>query len=171
MVLRRFKPEDAAAFHVYRSDPNVGRYQGWDPIDEAAARALVLEQSRLQDIPAGEWRQLAIAFKENDQLIGDIGLRLNAHAGEVARFGITLSPEHQGRGYGSESLRLLFAALFKGGVQRIEAECDPRNEPSWRLIEAVGMRREGHLRRNLWHKGTWADTYWYGLLVEDWRAM
>ena len=170
LVIRRFKPGDAGEFHAYRSDPAVALYQGWEPLDEAGAQSFVFEHSRLEAVPDGDWRQLAIAQRDSALLLGDIGLMLDADSGQVARFGITLSPRQQGQGYGSEALRLLFDGLFRAGVQRIEAECDPRNEPSWRLIEAVGMRREGHLRRNLWHKGEWADTYWYGLLVEDWPA-
>jgi RimJ/RimL family protein N-acetyltransferase len=48
------------------------------------------------------------------------------------------------------------------------ADTDPRNIASWTLLERLGMRREGHLRRSLWFKGQWVDEYLYGMLAEEW---
>ncbi|MBQ9534623.1 MAG: GNAT family N-acetyltransferase [Clostridia bacterium] len=63
--------------------------------------------------------------------------------------------------------------LFRRGTHRIYAECDPRNEPSWRLLERVGLRREAHFRRNIYfHRGEngaprWKDTFVYALTAEE----
>jgi aminoglycoside 6'-N-acetyltransferase len=50
------------------------------------------------------------------------------------------------------------------------ADCDTRNDRSWRLLERVGFRREGHLRASYRDGEDWSDEYLYGLLADEWRA-
>ncbi len=50
------------------------------------------------------------------------------------------------------------------------ATCDARNLASARAMEKVGMRREGHFRRDREIKGCWRDTLLYAVLADDWRA-
>lgn len=58
----------------------------------------------------------------------------------------------------------------------MHAECDPRNTASWRLLERLGFRREGHLRANASFATApdgapeWQDTYLYALLAGEWAA-
>ena len=65
------------------------------------------------------------------------------------------------------------AAAFAGGAHRIYAECDPRNEASWRLLERAGMNREAHFRQNLFFRRAadgspvWKDTYVYAMLKAE----
>ena len=72
-----------------------------------------------------------------------------------------------------EALRAVIENAFREGAHRLYAECDPRNSPSWRLLEAAGLRREAHFRQNLYfHTGAdgapiWKGTYVYALLKED----
>ena len=65
---------------------------------------------------------------------------------------------------------------FAEGVHRVYAECDPRNEASWKLLEKVGMRREAHLRENIFFRRDensapiWKDTFVYALLADQFRV-
>ena len=65
------------------------------------------------------------------------------------------------------------ALIFRDGAHRVYAECDPRNLPSWRLLERLGFRREAHFRQNLYFRKDaggapiWKDTYVYALLESD----
>lgn len=62
-------------------------------------------------------------------------------------------------------------------VRRIIATCNPKNEPSWRLLERLNMRREGHLRKNIYFKANnnnepiWQDTYEYAILASEWEKI
>jgi aminoglycoside 6'-N-acetyltransferase len=56
------------------------------------------------------------------------------------------------------------------GVHRVWARVEPRNEPSVRLCERLGMRREGVLEQASWFKGEWTDLAFYALLADEWRA-
>jgi len=55
------------------------------------------------------------------------------------------------------------------GVRRVTAHCFLDEDPSWRLMERVGMRRELHAVRQALHRsGRWLDTVGYAILQEEW---
>lgn len=170
--LRHLRPADLPAFAIYRADPVVCRFQGFDPFSLEQARNFVAEHS-VAAIPAspGHWVQLAIARADDDELLGDCALHLYAHEPRVAEIGITLAPRWQGQGYAVEALRGLLRYCFEElDLHRVVALVDPRNQPSVALMERAGMRREGHFRQNGWYKGEWCDEYAYALLRAEWAA-
>lgn len=76
----------------------------------------------------------------------------------------------QGHGYGLEAAKALLRVGFEElGLHRIMAAADPRNEPSVRLMERLGLRREGILRHVMF-KEEWLDDVVYSILEEEWRA-
>ena len=50
------------------------------------------------------------------------------------------------------------------------ATCQPENTPSWRVMEKLGMQREGHLRKCIYRREKWWDEYFYAILEEEWFA-
>jgi RimJ/RimL family protein N-acetyltransferase len=59
---------------------------------------------------------------------------------------------------------------FNGlGLHRIWAECVAENQASARVLEKLGMQREGRLREKRWMKGRWWDTLIYAILEPAWR--
>jgi aminoglycoside 6'-N-acetyltransferase len=164
LVIRRFTLADAGAFSAYRSDPEVARYQSWDaPYDVEQAIAFI--SSLADPFTPGEWCQLAVTA--GGVLIGDVALYIDTDP-RLGRVGFTLARDAQGRGYATEAVRAVLDHAFGQGVHRIAADCDTRNERSIRLLERVGMRREGHLRASGWWKGEWTDEYLYAVLAEEW---
>lgn len=92
--------------------------------------------------------------------------RGDTRRGEI---GYTFSRTYRGSGYASEAVsRLLDYAFEELGLHRVVAITDRRNEPSFRLLERLGMRREGSFVRNAWFKGEWASEYLYAVLGEEW---
>ncbi|QNM96044.1 GNAT family N-acetyltransferase [Chitinimonas koreensis] len=169
--LRPLAEPDLATFMVYRNDPEVAHWQGFDvPYPLESAQALFAECDAARPPSPGEWRQIAIARRSDDALLGDCAVCLSAD-GRQAELGITLAPQHQGQGYAAETFAALFDWLFGScGLHRVHASCDPANLASARLLRRVGMRQEGHLRQSLWFKGGWADDLVFGLLAEEWKA-
>lgn len=85
-----------------------------------------------------------------------------------AELGYALARSHWGRGYMREALAGLISCAFGTlGIRRLEAEVDPRNEPSGRLLAALGFVREGRLRERWITKGVPTDVDVYGLLKDD----
>ncbi len=73
-----------------------------------------------------------------------------------------------GRGMASLAVALVCDHAFgAGGLHRLQADIRPENGPSQRLVERLGFRREGLLRRYLDIDGDWRDHWSYALLAED----
>ena len=139
--LRRFRADDLAPFQAYRHDPEVGRYQGWEPTSDEEAREFIAAMAAAPFGRPGEWLQIAVA-DEADTLVGDIGLHVMA-GGREAEFGISLARSAQGRGLAEEAARALLAGLrARTGVRRVIAITDTRNVPSARLLRRLGMTLE-----------------------------
>lgn len=167
LVIRSMGAEHARTLAAYRSEPEVARYQSWDaPFTLAQARAFVAGMAGLDPVSPGRWVQLAI--EADGAHVGDVAVRVDED-GRQARVGITLAGDAQGRGWGTEALGAVLDGLFAAGLHRVVADCDVRNEASWRLLERVGMRREAHRRRSSFWKGEWFDEYEYAVLAEEWR--
>jgi aminoglycoside 6'-N-acetyltransferase len=117
----------------------------------------------------GEWYQLAIERKQEAGLIGDCAFHVFAHDTRQAEIGFSLARQYQGYGYATEAVMRLLEYLLGGlGLHRVTATCDAENHASAKLLERVGMRREGHLIENIWFKGAWGSEYLYALLHREW---
>lgn len=161
LILRRYRESDLPDLFEYLSDPEVVRYEPYPP--------KTLEEAR-EDLA---WRisteeMVAVELKPTGKMIGNVYLgRRDFQALEI---GYVFNRRYWGRGFAAEACRALIQRAFAQGVHRVCAECDPQNPASWRLLEALGFRREGHLRQNVyfWQDGEgrplWKDTYVYGLL-------
>lgn len=143
VMLRRLATSDLERFQAYRADPEAGRYQGWQPMTEAAA-VQFLDGMHTAAFPvAEEWFQLGIADGETGVLIGDIGVCVRADPEPHAEIGFTLAAAAQGNGLATEAVRALTQWLFASTtVRRVIAITDARNLPSIRLLERIGMRLE-----------------------------
>jgi len=171
VVLRRFGLDDVPGFVAYRSCAQVARFQSWDapyPRDEGERSIRELMQEHPDT--AGQWFQFAAALRPAGQLIGDCAARPDAEDPRQCEIGFTIAREYQGHGYATEAARLLVSYLVTArGKHRITASCDARNLASAAVLEKLGMRREGHLRKSTWAKGEWTDDLLYGLLREEWH--
>lgn len=89
-----------------------------------------------------------------------------------AEIGWAIDPEYGGRGLATEAVREILRICFEDlGLRRVSASTFADNEPSWRMMERIGMRREQHTIADSLHRTHgWADGLMYALLAEEWRA-
>jgi len=169
LVLRRFDEADLQPFLTYRNDPVVARYQGWEDCSATEAAEFIRHhQSQRAGVP-GDWLQIAIALNDTDALLGDCAFQIQAGDPHHATIGVTLARQHQGQGFASEALSGLIEALFdRLKLRRVMAHTDVENTASRKLLERLGLKREGYLRQSPWFKGRWGDDYLYTILREDW---
>jgi RimJ/RimL family protein N-acetyltransferase len=147
----------------------VAQYQDWTSFPEEEGMRFLAEQAGLHPDVAGTWFQMAIGHKNTGEIIGDCGLKTLADHPEQVEIGFTLALDYQGKGYATEAITLLLDYVFgKLGKHRVTAMTDARNVRAARVLERLGMRREGHFIRNIWFKGSWGDEYLYALLEEEW---
>ncbi|MFG2892150.1 GNAT family N-acetyltransferase [Streptomyces sp. NPDC048248] len=170
--LRPVRADDFEAIHAYQRRPEVCRYLYWGPFDEAASRASVTTKAARTTLrESGDVLQLAVVVRETGQLVGDVTLVLTSREHRQGGIGYVFNPDFAGRGYATEASRALLRIGFDDLLlHRIQAELDGRNGASARLLERLGMRREGHLRENEFLHGEWSDEVVYALLAREWHA-
>jgi RimJ/RimL family protein N-acetyltransferase len=84
--------------------------------------------------------------------------------------GYALVPSERGKGYCSEAVKIMVDYLFLSkDVVRIQAHTDVRNVASQKVLEKVGFKREGILRKSAFVRGEWGDFYSYSILREEWK--
>lgn len=165
--LREVRPDDAVALFAIHSDPQVMRYwsyPAWTEMVQAEQKvADIARQRRERDILI--W---AIADAGSDQLIGTSAVFAIDLTQGRAEIGYSLHRDWHGRGLASEALRLILGYAFDAlQLRRMEADADPRNTASCRLLEKLGFVHEGLLRER-WHvNGEICDSAFYGLLRKD----
>lgn len=167
--LRPLQATDAADVFALYSDPAVCRYWSFAPWTALAqAEAWLAERIPMRPPAVYGW---ALTEPGMDRFIGTTALFSLSGPNQRAELGYSLLPAHQGRGLAREAVRLAIGHGFGPlGLERIEADVDPRNEASWRLLEHFGFQREG-LLRNRWRVGgEFADSWIYGLLKADYRS-
>ena len=164
LILRRFRESDLEDLYAILSNPETMAFEPYPPMTlEQAKEALAWR------ISTGE--MTAVERKATGQMIGNV--YLGKREFDAMELGFVFRRECWGQGYARESCEAMIHKAFAEGVHRIYAECDPENEGSWRLLERLGFRREGHLRRNVFFhrdeagRPIWKDTYVYALLNES----
>lgn len=137
---RELRAGDLDAFHAYRRDPQVARFQGWQTMTRDEAAAFLDSHAAPARMTNDAWHQIAVAALHDDLLVGDAGLWLSAD-GTSAEFGLSITPSRQGNGYGSECVRGLIEVIFAGTPAREIVACaDVRNLPCLAALARAGMR-------------------------------
>ena len=166
--LRPLRMDDAAEVFTLFSDARVTRYwsfQAWT--EPAQAEAWLAERIGWGPPSVYGW---AMADRASDAFIGTTALFSLSGPLHRAELGYSLMPARQGEGLATEAVRRALDFGFDVlGLERIEADVDPRNLASCRLAERLGFQREG-LLRNRWRVGgEFADSILYGLLRGEYR--
>ena len=172
LFLRQFQDSDLEPFFVYRNDPEVAKYQGWDvPYSREKALEFVAEMKAKKPDLEGEWFQAAIGERETQEMVGDAAYFIKKDDPQ-AYIGCTIARPHWRNGYGIEATRCLLDYLFGHlGLHRVIAITDVDNTASFSVLDHIGFRREGHFIENLMFKGQWASEYHYAMLKREWEKL
>jgi len=170
LKLRWLNESDADDYFAVFSDPQVMRYLG-RPVWTDRAQALDQIAKMLANQANGTGLRMAIELRETGRLIGDACLFHFDDANRRCETGYSLASQHWGRGYASEALEALLGYGFDTlDLNRVEADIDPANAASGRVLEKLGFRREGYMPERWIVNGAKADTAFYGLLRSYWQA-
>lgn len=111
---------------------------------------------------------LKIELSESKQFIGLIALKLGSPKFRIAEVWYKLHSDFWNKGYATESLkRVLEFGFTELNLHRIEAGCAVENVGSIKVLEKVGMTREGRKRKVLPLKNGWSDNFHYAMLSTD----
>jgi len=171
LTLRRVKYTDGADLFEIYSNPEVAHYQFFEPWTPEQVEQLVYSQSDVFAGDPGVPFVLVAVIRANNKVIGDCQITINSVEDQQGEIGFTFHPEFTGQGFATRTVN---AALGYGftrlKLHRIMAAVDVRNEPSWRLMERIGMRREAHFVHDNLVNGEWIDDYVYAMLENEWHA-
>jgi [ribosomal protein S5]-alanine N-acetyltransferase len=169
--IRNLKLTDLNDFHIYRSNPDVTKYQGFDIMTFEQAEEFIKGQLDKKFGKAGEWVQYGIENKTTGKIIGDCAIRLNPGDIRIAEIGITISHLEQKKGYAKEVLLSLLTFLFNSkNIHRVVEIVDIENIPSISLLRSIGFRQEGLFLENIFFKGKWGSELQFAMLKREWDA-
>lgn len=168
--LRQMTEADIPAVFAVFSDPVVRRYLTRVAMTTAAeARALI--EGATAEFAAGTALRLGLVLAEDDQVIGTGNLLHFDWQSRRAEVGYALAQRHWGKGLATEAAAAMIDYGFETlDLHRIEAELDPRNGPSARVLERLGFAREGLLRERWIVDDEISDSLIMGLLRRDYRT-
>jgi [ribosomal protein S5]-alanine N-acetyltransferase len=168
LTIRLVTAADLPELLEFNSDDAVTRYlpyENWKGMADAQ-EWLGRAETRLA---AGEALQFVAELRETGNVIGSCLLFHFEKASNRAEVGYLLGRKYWGAGYMAEAMQALVGFAFaEMGLRRLEAEIDPRNTASAKLLGRLGFAREGMLRQRWDLKGEVTDSGLYGLLRADW---
>jgi ribosomal-protein-alanine N-acetyltransferase len=167
--LRAIALTDAPELFFLRSDPGMLTY-----LDKAPATSLEEVEQFIKTLKENEaacngvtW---VITQNGSDTLIGTIGYWWLLKEHYRAEIGYALHPAHQGKGLMREAMDAVLGYGFGPmGLHSVEANVNPANAASIRLLERAGFVREGYFRENYYYDGRFLDSAIYSLLVQKWH--
>jgi len=165
LILRKPSLEDAQAlFDTYMQDTEVTRYVMWRPHTHIE-QTLAFLRICLEHWDNGQRFPYVITLKGSDDPIGMVDIHFN---GSTAGLGYVVGRPFWGNGYIPEAARAVVEwALGQPEIYRVNATCDVENAASARVMEKIGMQREGRLRRFTIHPNISAeprDCYIYAIV-------
>ncbi len=165
LIMSKVREEDVNEIFYQRSDETMMKYLDKKPcqtIEEALNWIRLLEDLQLQ----GASFSWALRLKEADKLIGTFNfwnIRKEHYRSEI---GYTLHPNYQGKGL---MLEALTAALDFGFstlcFHSVEANVNPANLKSIKLLESSNFVKEAHFKENYYYDGKFLDSAIYSLLA------
>lgn len=169
--LRWMDERDTDAQFALFADPEVTRYWSGAPWTERE-QAVALIASTIADYASGAGLRFVIELLETGAMIGNANLHHFVDASRRCEIGYALASGHWGRGYAGEALRAVLDYGFSAlDLNRVEADIDPENFASGRVLEKLGFKREGYMPERWIVHGKTADTVNYGLLKRYWDAL
>ena len=157
--IRRFTPEDVEAVHAYASQPIVSQFQSWGPNTETDTKQF-LHDALESELETPRRRYVFAVTFPSDVVIGAGELVITDVDNKIAEIGYATSIASFLLQFGFEKLEL----------HRITATCDPRNVASERVLQKVGMTKEGQLRETVYLEDHWRDSLIYGMLDWEWQV-
>ncbi|MCF4102539.1 GNAT family N-acetyltransferase [Gillisia sp. M10.2A] len=166
LELRLVALSDLESVHTLLSRPEVDEFNTLGiPKNIEETRSIL--QDHLADLDNTPIKRFtfAVELKSNKQFIGMVAINLGSEKYNAAELWFKLHPSYWNNGYGTEAVKALVDFGFKIlKLHRIEAGCAVQNIGSLKIMERVGMHREGRRKKALPLKCGWSDNYEYAIL-------
>jgi ribosomal-protein-alanine N-acetyltransferase len=172
LVIRKFCYDDWYNLYEYLSQDTVVKYEPYNVFSKEECKEAAINRSQNDAF----W---AVCLKENNKLIGNVYFQQQEPKEFLTwEIGYVFNPAYYGKGYATEACKRVLKYGFEQlGAHRVIGKCNPENTRSWRLLERLLMRREGHFRKPAFFKKSnegkpiWHDAYQYSILAEEFLSI
>jgi ribosomal-protein-alanine N-acetyltransferase len=155
--------EDAADVYAYASDPEVARYTLWPSHDSEESTRMFLV-----DLAGPTVVSWAIVMNEEQRVVGMIFLHSFSKRHKKAEIAFNVARRHWQKGIATESAQAVVRFAFEQlGLNRVEATCMPGNGGSRRVLEKIGMSKEGTMRRSHFRYDGFHDMELFSILRDE----
>jgi [ribosomal protein S5]-alanine N-acetyltransferase len=169
LLLRPWRFSDLDDAFANASEPGWARYLWRVPQPYTHRDA---EEFIAAAVADGWTGQALFAIEFEGHAVGGVRLGIVDPTGMTGSIGYNVAPPHWGRGIATEAVGAVLRYGFETlKLQRIFATADARNLASIRIMQKLGMKHEGTLRRHRYYRGERADEVHYGLLVEEYGRL
>lgn len=167
LLFRKILLSDSKDLYLIRSEDEVMKYMDVPKMESLAdADKLIKSIEKSYENETGiSWR---IVEKSSNNFIGYFGYWRIVPEHCRAEIGFALNPKYWGNGYMTETLNSMVRYGFKQmNLHSIEANVNPNNLSSIRLLEKIGFKKEAYFRENYLFNNNFTDSIIYSLLEKD----
>ncbi len=166
-ILRKIEQEDAPEILFLRSDKHIMRYLDREPMTSFEEAQIFISKID-ESLSIGNGISWGICLGDNPKLIGKIGLWRIIKEHHRAEIGYALHPHLWEKGIMSEVLKEVIRYGFDElKLHSIEANVNPKNEASIKLLERQNFVREAYFKENYYYKGIFLDSAIYSLIAPE----
>jgi ribosomal-protein-alanine N-acetyltransferase len=165
LVIRKITHDDVSEVFFLRSDKELIKYLDRAPMEtmEEAFEYIKKGNESFTENDAINW---GIQLKDDNKLIGTIGFWRIDKPHHRAEVGYAIHTDHQGKGLMNEALQAVIEYGFHAlGFHSIEANINPHNHASSRLLLKNNFVKEAHFKENYYFNGKFYDSVIYSLIT------
>lgn len=170
LLLRQTQKYDLRALHEMRTSPRVMEYMDTEfpkSINDTQKRY----EQEIESFSKGTSVYWTIALKDSNIMIGGAGFWKIIKEHYRAEIGYQLDNKYWRKGYSFEALKAIIEFGFKKmGLHSIEANVNPKNDPSINLLKKLGFEQEAYFKENFYYNGKFLDSAIFSLVVSNWKS-
>lgn len=165
LILREITAGDANEIFFLRSDAGLLKYLDKDP-EQSLDETIAFLNRIKNDLDSNNGILWGITLKNSDTVVGTICYWRMQKAHYRAEIGYVLHPSQQGKGIMDEAIKAVLQYGFETmQLHSVEANVNPANESSIKLLEKNGFVKEAYFRENYYYNGKFLDSLIYSLLT------
>jgi ribosomal-protein-alanine N-acetyltransferase len=170
ITMRPLELADSHQMFDYASDPEVTRHVTWET-HHTEDDSLIFLRDIIHGYERGDTFVWGIIWNDTNALVGTIALHHWSPKDQVAELGYALGRRYWGNGIATMAAGAILDFGFSSlNLNRIYALCHIQNARSARVLEKIGMQKEGELREYYKVKGDLWTVWIYAILARDWNV-
>ncbi len=164
LVLRRIGSGDINEIYEMRRNDTIMKYI-CRPKPESTDEIVQLIDKINKLLDGNDGIAWAMTLKGDDKMMGHISFHVIYKENYRAEVGYMMSPEYYGKGLMDEALKAVLHYGFNTmGLHSVEADIDPENTASRKLVERNNFKQEAYFKEDKFWEGKFLDTMIYSLI-------